>query len=336
MVRIGVLGAGVVGLSTATRIQQCLPNAEVTIIADKFTTETTSHGAGGIFLPTYKVHHKTPRDRLRKWAETSFEYYRTLITGPEAGEAGGIIMTGVFLTKEPFPDPLYKDIVFSYRQLSDIELRKLNNDPIYKYGYQVTTLVMYQGNYLPWLAERFRNRGGNIVKRKIQNLSELVGVYDVVVNCTGLGSKDLLNDDNLHPIRGHLIRVKAPWIKQWIYTDDLTFIMPGEHLVVLGGFKQMDRNDTEVILSETEEILARCKKLVPSLKDAEMDHEWIGLRPGRDEIRVTKETIKFKNGNLKVVHNYGHSANGIALSWGTAVDAAELTIQSLREHASKL
>ena len=65
MVRIGVLGAGVIGLSTATRIQQCLPNADVTIIADKFLTETTSHGAGGIFLPTYKVHHKTPRDRLR-------------------------------------------------------------------------------------------------------------------------------------------------------------------------------------------------------------------------------------------------------------------------------
>ena len=42
-----------------------------------------------------------------------------------------------------------------------------------RYGYQVTTLVMNQGKYLPWLTKRFRGRGGNIVKRKIQNLSEV-------------------------------------------------------------------------------------------------------------------------------------------------------------------
>ena len=34
--------------------------------------------------------------------ETSFQYYRAVVTGPEAGDAGGIIQTGVFLTKEPY------------------------------------------------------------------------------------------------------------------------------------------------------------------------------------------------------------------------------------------
>ena len=65
MVRIAVIGAGVVGLSTALNVQQRLPDADITIIADRFTTETTSHGAGGIFLPTYKAHPDTPKDRLR-------------------------------------------------------------------------------------------------------------------------------------------------------------------------------------------------------------------------------------------------------------------------------
>ena len=36
--------------------------------------------------------------------------------------------------------------------------------------------------------------------------------------------------------------------------------------MVLGGFKQKDRDDTDVILSDTEDILAMCKRLVPSLK----------------------------------------------------------------------
>ena len=33
-----------------------------------------------------------------------------------------------------------------------------------------------------------------------------------------------------------------------------------------------------------------------------IDHEWIGLRPGRDEIRVERETMHFDKGTLKVQH----------------------------------
>ncbi len=36
---------------------------------------------------------------------------------------------------------------------------------------------------------------------------QLVGQYDIVVNCTGFGSHQLLNDSNLIPNRGHLIKV---------------------------------------------------------------------------------------------------------------------------------
>lgn len=49
--KIGVLGAGVIGLTTALEIQKELPNAEITLIADKFNKETTSDGAAGIFRP---------------------------------------------------------------------------------------------------------------------------------------------------------------------------------------------------------------------------------------------------------------------------------------------
>lgn len=57
MYDIVVLGAGVVGLSTAVNIQQRLPDRHVTLIADKLTHETTSDGAAGIFRPTIE---KTP------------------------------------------------------------------------------------------------------------------------------------------------------------------------------------------------------------------------------------------------------------------------------------
>lgn len=49
-----ILGAGVVGLSTAVNVQKFFPDLEVTVIADKFEDETTSDGAAGLFRPTRK------------------------------------------------------------------------------------------------------------------------------------------------------------------------------------------------------------------------------------------------------------------------------------------
>lgn len=46
-----VLGAGVVGLTTALEVQKQYPNAQVSIFADRFGVETTSDVAAGIFRP---------------------------------------------------------------------------------------------------------------------------------------------------------------------------------------------------------------------------------------------------------------------------------------------
>lgn len=46
-----VVGAGVVGLTTALELQKNFPNARVNVIADKFGVDTTSDVAAGIFRP---------------------------------------------------------------------------------------------------------------------------------------------------------------------------------------------------------------------------------------------------------------------------------------------
>ena len=40
-----------------------------------------------------------------------------------------------------------------------------------------------------------------------------LGEYDVVVNCLGLGAREVVPDASMVPIRGHVIRVCAPWVK---------------------------------------------------------------------------------------------------------------------------
>ncbi|CAF5192585.1 unnamed protein product [Rotaria magnacalcarata] len=118
-----------------------------------------------------------------------------------------------------------------------------------------------------------------------------------------------------------MIRVRAPWIKHFYYTDDNCYMIPNHETIVLGGTRQLDDDNTRVDLNDKDGIWQRCLRLCPSLAQAEILWDWAGLRPNREPIRVEIETIKHGNKNLLVVHNYGHGGNGISLSWGTSVDA---------------
>lgn len=49
--KFAVLGAGVIGTTAASELQKRFPNADITIVAEKFNRETTSDVAAGIFRP---------------------------------------------------------------------------------------------------------------------------------------------------------------------------------------------------------------------------------------------------------------------------------------------
>lgn len=49
-VRVVVVGAGVVGLSTAVCVAETLPSCSVTLLAEKFSPDNTSDGAAGILF----------------------------------------------------------------------------------------------------------------------------------------------------------------------------------------------------------------------------------------------------------------------------------------------
>lgn len=57
-----------------------------------------------------------------------------------------------------------------------------------------------------------------MVRRKINALNEL-DECDLIINCTGLGAKYLLNDNDVAAIRGQVVRVRAPW-KFDVFLDD--------------------------------------------------------------------------------------------------------------------
>jgi D-amino-acid oxidase len=151
--------------------------------------------------------------------------------------------------------------------------------------------------------------------------------YDYLINCTGLGSRQFVNDLNLHPVRGQVIRVQACWIKYCVTKDyETSYILPLDDCVVLGGTQQYDSYDLEVNENDCQNILEKCCRLLPSLKYAQIVKKSTGLRPIRTNgIRLELEYLN----DMKVIHNYGHGGSGITLCLGCANNVVDLILNKL-------
>ncbi|XP_060790465.1 D-aspartate oxidase [Neoarius graeffei] len=328
-VNVVVIGAGVVGLSTAVCIAEALPFCTVTILAEKFSPDTTSDLAAGILLP--KEIPGIPLERQRRWFKGTFDHLLAITESPQASDAGVLQSSGYELFKEvpSIIKPYWADIVFGFRTMTDREMKRFPN---HKYGRAVTTMKCESLRYLPWLEKRLTKAGGQMKREKVTDLQQLARSYDVIINCSGLGSRSLVGDEQVHPIRGQIIKVHAPWLKHFVRDGDgSTYIYPGIDYVTLGGTRQVNVWNLEVDKDDSKGIMERCSEFVPSLRTAQVLGEKVGLRPGRNNLRLEREWLQVQEHQVLLVHNYGHSAWGIALSWGTALEALDLVRKSLHE-----
>lgn len=329
--RIGVLGAGIVGVTTALELQKEFPSASLTIIAEKFGQETTSDGAAGVFRPASSFSGPT-EDISRQWVNNSYYFYEDIRKSAEALHAGVIQVSGYILSsinRDIVQNPYLENLLPLYRRATEEELSLYPGN--WKYGSFFTTLLTECRKFLPWGMHRFREAGGQIKNKLLNSFDDISSDFDIVVNCLGLGAKYLCSDLQMVPIRGQVLKVKAPWMKTFLYGDFDTYILPGIEAVTLGGCRNYDSYDLRVNRHDTESILERCTALVPSLKNAPIIRQWVGLRPHRSPVRVEAEFI---NG-LKVVHNYGHGGYGVTTAPGTAKHAVQL-VKEIHSVRSKL
>ena len=93
--------------------------------------------------------------------------------------------------------------------------------------------------YLDNLVRDFQLWGGHIVVRKFDSPRELAALREpIIVNCTGLGAKDLFNDQELVPLKGQLT-VMAPQSEVAYHTNGGVPPVPGASL----GIHMMARSD---------------------------------------------------------------------------------------------
>jgi D-amino-acid oxidase len=312
-----IVGAGVAGLTTAICIAKA--GAPVRVWAAEPPDRTTSRIAGAMWGPSFQE----PADRVLRWTLASLDDFRAL-----AAQAGtGVRMApGRIVTRMPLGD----EVPPAARVLPDLRPCPPEEVPDgFASGYRATVPLADMPSYLAYLRGRLAAAGGEVEVREVRSLAEVGAEASVVVNCTGLGARDLAGDANVRPARGQHVAVSNPGLEEYFIELTLggewTSFFPHPGRVVLGGNSVLDSWDREPDPAFTEQVLARCAAIEPRLRQATVLESVVGLRPDRPAVRVEGEWLAGDGGSW-CVHNYGHGGHGVSLSWGCAREAARLAL----------
>jgi D-amino-acid oxidase len=302
-VQITVVGAGVVGLTSALALQRA--GHEVRVVAAKPGLECTSGVAGAIWLPV----RIDPGGREFTWAERG---YRTLMRiAKEAPEAGVDVLRACEVAEDQ-ERPWWADAVDG--------LEYSDSRALYRPSTTAWTFLaprVEPALHLPWLQ---RQLARPVETRIVRDLAEVEG--DLVVNCTGLGARELCGDTELTGVLGHVVVVAPGTLRMDTFIGDerdqqaIFYSIPRRTEVVLGGCR-VEMPGTEPPPPDPalrEAILARCR--AAGYEPGPVVRERCGLRPVRTSVRVEREG--------RVVHNYGHGGAGYTLSYGCAEDVVAL------------
>jgi D-amino-acid oxidase len=309
--KILVLGCGVSGLSSAILLQEA--GHDVAIWARELPPRTTSNLAAAVWYP-YKAY---PRERVLAWSGRSFSVFHDM-----AGRAdtGVTMVEALELLHEPAPDPWWRGCVHEFRHARAGELR-----PGYLDGWVFEVPRIEMPLYMDYLVRRFRDQGGSIEQRNVRALDEALDACPVVVNCTGLGARELARDPALYPIRGQIVRVSKPKLERVLLHEGerSTYVIPRSTDCILGG--TAEENDDSLVPDKAtaEDIRTRCALLAPETREMQVLEHLVGSRPGRPAVRLEAER---PSAATRLIHDYGHGGAGVTLSWGCAEEVVQLVL----------
>ena len=311
IMRCTVVGAGVSGLSCAIRLLES--GHEVELISNKFSPDTVSDVAAAIWYPFLTA----PADRADRWGIDTYAELERL--EKEIPEAGVRMRNGREYLREVVDLPAWKDGIAAFRVLERDEI-----PDGYVFGWEFRAPVIEMPLYMPWLKSKAERMGCKFRQGIVSDLSEVPG--DVVVNCVGLGARELCDDDEVVPARGQVIFVEQdPGVGHFDQQPEtLTYTIPRSDVTVLGGTAQIGDWGMELRPEDDELILDKVEALWPDLDRDLIVGGAVGLRPSRSEVRLEVEAIAGRT----IVHNYGHGGAGVTLSWGCADEVASLVSQS--------
>lgn len=301
-----VLGAGVIGLTTAVALAEA--GFGTTVVAEEIPGRT-SLAAGASWGP-YLVE---PRSRVNIWSHHTLTTLTELAAVPDTGVR---TLAGIEASRT------YGDLPPWTRHLPDVQqCRREELPPGFLIGWRYSVPVVDMPRYLAYLLRRLRSAGGTTEQRHVTDIGELTTASKAVVNCGGLGARQVTRDNSIYPVRGQLVVMTNPGVHTFFSEDtgnspNLTHYLPHGETVILGGTALPGEWNREPDPETTQAIVERCTQIQPRLSTARVLEERVGLRPTRSEVRLEVEHVE----DGLVIHNYGHGGAGLSLSWGSAME----------------
>ena len=248
--RAAVLGSGVVGLTSARELQR--HGFDVTIYAAAVPPDTTSNMSLAAWTPTSGL--VDFKSRTPEWEEqfrtaVGIAYRRLqLLTGSKYGITW--IMNYAPTDNEQASrggNVLMPDDISNPRVL----LQPGEHPFPTRYAIERSEMRIEPSIYLDALMNDFLLWGGKVVIRRFETPREITTLSEnLIINCTGLGSKALFNDPELLPLKGQLtvlvpqseITYSTSGGARAPVTPDAGFVhmMPRSDGIVLGGTSLRD------------------------------------------------------------------------------------------------
>ncbi|MEK6321969.1 MAG: FAD-dependent oxidoreductase [Acidobacteriota bacterium] len=230
-----VIGCGVIGLATARTLQR--RGFDVTIYAKDLPPETTSNIAGASWFPSSVVDHTRRTSafeaQFERAARTAHRAFQLLV-----GDEYGVHWREQYNLSDEQGDD---DAPWDYKMLRDLfpasrELKPRENPFPAKYAQVASMMFIEPSVYLNALLRDFYISGGRVRRvafaepRQLTSLSE-----SVVVNCTGLGARELFGDRELTPVKGQLTALLPQPEVDYAMVSNGLYMFPRRDGIMLGG-----------------------------------------------------------------------------------------------------
>lgn len=263
--KAAVLGSGVVGLTSARELQR--HGFDVTIYAATVPPDTTSNMSLAGWTPTsglVETQLRTPQwdEQCRQAARIAYRRLQLLI-GPKYGVTW---VTQYQPTNNSAPRTPQANPILPAEFSGPRAVLGPGEHPFATtYAIQGEEMRIEPSIYLDALMKDFLDWGGKVVIRKFDTPKDVSALSEnVIINCTGLGSKALFNDPELMPLKGQLV-VLIPQPEVTYGTSgigrelppDAGFVhmMPRSDGIILGGTSLRDNWSFDVEEKERQRVM---------------------------------------------------------------------------------
>ena len=360
--RVLVAGAGVIGLRTA--IELARRNVEVVLRAPHDPVqESCSVVAGGYWMP---FHCDGPS--VEKWAlETLDELHHFAQSQSDLVE---IVPAVIFYRGRPQEAPSWtKHPRLDFQHLTvemmawQNEVHRLKLPPLnelkeagYLHSWFFRSVVVNTPAMLNHFLNELTSVHGADVDvqsgttfQSLEHLQDSASEMDcqMVINCTGLGAREVVPDPDVVPARGVLLHfdrdacvrrspvahgsygpnsndvVISVFEEPWASETQPAYLIPRGSSIVVGGTYLEGDEETLVRDAERKKILKNAEMLGIDLDSVAIKHESVGFRPYRSPVRCEFDKSGTVSDRIPIFHSYGYGGSGWTVDVGAARECAD-------------